>query len=307
MYFQFYREKHGLVGAPIGLHEMVYYDPEKSAMKPKTARKGRSSVSSSVSFASSGSVDRYRLLLGNIIVYTIVFHISDPYAHTLIPFSLDSDYSLSDKSSTKSEDLRNTSAMSGKSIPPKSNKTDDDVPDVIFTAKAADGSGPSPYINDYKFLQKKERSSRELRDSFISRRSMTSSVLEGTTFDSSSLDCSSFDRENASDGKTMTEIAAHVARKVNAISFASEDSLDSNSVTTASTSDVNKKAAKTVNRWERFTDTQIKYKMTQQESDKIEMNRIKATFKASGFNKSLRSGSNDGEDPKLLLLRMIFY
>ena len=164
---------------------------------------------------------------------------------------------------------------------------------MIFTAKAADGSGPSPYINDYKFLQKKERNSRELRDSFISRRSMTTSVFRESSYDDSSFDACVIDR-GKNNGNTMVRIAADVARKVNAISFASTDSLDSNSMTTASTSDVPKKAAKIVNRWERFSDTQIKYKMTPQEHDKIEMSRIKATFRASGFNKSLRTGANDG-------------
>ena len=52
------REQRGLIGAPIGLHELVYYDPEKSPMKVKSKQR-HSSVASSMSFASSGSRDRF--------------------------------------------------------------------------------------------------------------------------------------------------------------------------------------------------------------------------------------------------------
>jgi hypothetical protein len=66
--------------------EMVYYDPEKSAMKPKTSRRGRSSVSGSVSFASSGSIDRYTIHSSNQI-YSIFSILLVVYIITRMLFS----------------------------------------------------------------------------------------------------------------------------------------------------------------------------------------------------------------------------
>jgi len=216
---------------------------------------------------------------------------------------------MSDEGSMKSEGT-NPSAGFGGGIAHKSivsRKNDVEELDPTFSAKAADGSGPNPYVKDYKFLQKTEKKQREVRNSFVARKSMTSSGVFSTigdsinSFDEMSRDSVSADGANAT---SLTGIAAGVARKVMSMSFASTDT--SNSVST-SVNDAKKTSKKKINPWDRFSDSQIKYKMTQQEQDKIEMGKIKKTFKNSGFSRNLRAGTNEGKKVRSLFRHIFFF